>query len=70
MSGLKKKNKTEAQSTTQKYNVKTPKSEKNHGRCQNRQLENKHFVKIVTTHRLHSQPHHGHNSPTLFKVNI
>ncbi len=43
---------------------------KNHGRCLNRQPENKHYMKIVTTYRLHSQPPHDPSTPTLSKVNI
>jgi hypothetical protein len=43
---------------------------KNYGRCQNKQQENKHYVKIVTTHRLHSQPPHDPSISTLSKVNI
>jgi hypothetical protein len=43
---------------------------KNYGHSQNRQLHNKYYVKIVITHRLHSQPPHDLSTPTLSKVNI
>jgi hypothetical protein len=50
--------------------METLKSEKNHGRFLNRQSENKHYMKIVTTYRFHSQPPYDPSTPTLSKVNI
>jgi hypothetical protein len=43
---------------------------KNHGRCLNRQSENKHYMKIVISYRLHFQPLHDRSTPTLYKINI
>jgi hypothetical protein len=43
---------------------------KNHDRSLNRKPENKHYMKIVTTYKLHSQPPDDPSTLTLSKVNI